>query len=353
MDFEILKVFRENYAFDEIQIIGKDVDIDGEPFHIAAMARCGQEVKLFVLSRCQSFEEMNSSGYCSLDGKTNRERMKRTVCNDGQFTFLKEIRQGDNIITFRSAATGNIENGDYAQTYVLFMRLMDAGWEPEKQSPFYEMNWKNIALTEAALAGEFDVLPKLDLSADGVPAVGMTSPGADTGLLSIPVLLETGKEQNVPFIMKDNTQAVCYINRVFSQDMWEEQERQFADEEYRGKMLQHMSEEQLNEMKERLDAALENICPRGKHFLVVEYECSEDVSLEFYGKDCLDAVPKPSKGSASMIMMHTKPDKSTGIHGLKLRACVVETPVEPGSNELEAELFSYARVIPSREVRLF
>ena len=353
MNFETLKVFHREYDFDEVQIIGKDVSLDGEPFHIAAVARCGNEAKLFMISRCESFEEMNKVQKISEDA-SNRERMRASFdCGRGNAPFLKEIRQGEQVITFRSSSAGNIENGDYVQGYVLFMRLMDAGWKPEEQSCFYQVDWRNIALTEVTLAGEFDALPELNLGLDAPPVMGMTSPGADSGLLSIPVLLEKDREHEISFVMKDGTNAVCYINRVYSQDMWEEQERQFADEEYRSKMLQHMNEEQLNQMKERLDAALENICPRGKHFLVVEYECSEDVSLKFYGREYLDAVPKPSKGSASMIMMHIKPDKNSGNHDLKLQACVVETPVEPETVRLEAELFSYTKVIPSREVRLF
>lgn len=353
MNFETLKAFREEYTFDEVQIIGKDAAIENEMFHVAALARRGTEVKLFALSRCRSFDEMNEEYDIYSSEKTNRERMEASLHAERQSSFLKEIRQGEQVISFRSSATGNIENGDYVQGYVLFMRLLDAGWEPENSVFLRGTDWKNIALTEVTLAGEYDSLPRLDLSKKGLPVMGETSPGAVSCLLAVPVLLEAGKEQTVLFAMEDGTKAFCYINRVYLQDLWEEQERQFADKEYRSKMLQHMSAEQLNEMKEKLDAALENLCPRGKRVFVVEYECSEDVSLKFYAKEYLDAIPKPSYGSAMMLMMHVKPDENTGKHGQKLQACVVETPVEPGETKLETELFSYTRIIPSREVQLF
>lgn len=311
MNFEILKVFRGEHAFDEIQIIGKDVQIGQEMFHIAATARRGAEVKLFALSRCRSFDEMNEEQSVYSDEKTNRERL--TCFRSGeQSSFLKEIRQGEQVLSFRSTTVGNIENGDYAQGYVLFMRFADAGWKPEESDFLCKMEWKNIALTEVTLAGEFDTLPRLDLSENKLPVMGTTSPGAVLGLLELPVLLEAGKEQTVSFVMEDGTKAFCHINRVYLQDIWEEQERQFVDEEYRSKMLQHMSEEQFNEMKERMDAALEQICPKGKRVFVVEYECSEDVSLKFYAKEYLDTVPRPSHGSAMMVMMHTKPDEDKG-----------------------------------------
>ncbi len=352
MNFGMLKAFRDNYVFDEIQIIGKDVEIENVAYHIAATVRCGSEVKLFALSRCRSFDEMNEERAADFGEQTNRERLA-CLRSGGQSSFLKEIRQGEQVLSFRSMTAGNIENGDYAQGYVLFMRLADAGWKPEDSALVYGTDWKNIALTEAILEGTFDKLPRLDLSGNQLPVTGITSVTAVSGLLEIPVLLETGKEQTVLFVMEDKTKACCYINRVYLQDLWEEQDRQFADEEYRSKMLRHMSEEQLDEMKERVDAAVENICPRGKRVFVVEYECTEDVSLKFYAKEYLDSVPKPSYGGAMMVMMHAKTDENTGKHGQKLQACVVEMPVEPGETKLETELFSYTKTIPSRSARIF
>ncbi|MCM1468795.1 MAG: hypothetical protein NC086_11655 [Alistipes sp.] len=352
MNFETLKHFRDDYDFDEIQVIGKDIDLDGEPFHIAAMARKGREAKLFLLKRCQSFDEMNKETKIS-GNAANRERMKASLDGGAGSLFLREIFQGAHRITFRSSSIGNIENGDYVQGYVLFMRLMDAGWEPGERSFLRETDWKNIALAEVVLADETDRLADFGLWEKDVPVMGTTSPGADSGLVSLPVLLETGREPEISFVMKDGTKAVCYINRVFAEDVWAERERQFADEEYRAKVLAHMSGEQFKEMREALDRALLQVCPKGKCLPVVEYECSVDVSLKFYAKEYLDDVPKPSTGSASVVMMNKRSEKETGKHGFRLRACVVETPVEPGEVRLEAELFSYTRIIPSREVRLF
>lgn len=60
---------------------------------------------------------------------------------------------------------------------------------------------------------------------------------------------------------------------------------------------------------------------------------------------------KPNKGSATSVLMMVKPDAETGSHGLKLRACVIQTPVEPGTERVEAELFSYTETIEKRRVK--
>ena len=50
--------------------------------------------------------------------------------------------------------------------------------------------------------------------------------------------------------------------------------------------------------------------------------------------------------------MMMKPDQELGNHGLKMRACVIQIPLEPGTEELEAELFSYSEKICELEERL-
>ena len=79
--------------------------------------------------------------------------------------------------------------------------------------------------------------------------------------------------------------------------------------------------------------------------MVLEYECTEEVSLAFYAKESLDMIEEAKEGGASALLMRVKPDKETGTHGLKLRGCVIQNPLEAHTQTLEAELFSYSKVI--------
>lgn len=109
-----------------------------------------------------------------------------------------------------------------------------------------------------------------------------------------------------------------------------------------------MSEEEFEQRKKQFWEILEEHCPKGKHYLAVEYECSEDISLNFYEKEYLDTIPKPREGSASSIFMCIKPEKEEGIHGYKLRGCVIQKPLDGDVHSLEAELFSYSELVQKR-----
>lgn len=135
-------------------------------------------------------------------------------------------------------------------------------------------------------------------------------------------------------------------------DIWEKQEKKFSDSAYREKMLQHVSEEELERMKQHFFEVLEEHCPKGKCYMTIEYECSEDVSLNFYDREYLDTLPKPNKGSASALLMSVKPEKETGEHGYKLRGGVIQKPLDRNVKKMDAELFSYVETVQKKIEKL-
>lgn len=94
-------------------------------------------------------------------------------------------------------------------------------------------------------------------------------------------------------------------------------------------------------MKNRHYEMLKRSCPKGMCYIGIEYECSKDLSLQFYSKDFLKSVPEPQKGSAVLSFMRLKPDKETGTHDLPLKGCVIQTAVLPDTSKMPAELFLY------------
>jgi len=73
-------------------------------------------------------------------------------------------------------------------------------------------------------------------------------------------------------------------------------------------------------------------------YVGVEYECSRDISLQFETKEALKA---PSPEGPGLVLMRMKPDQDTGIHGLALKGCGLQTPVAPDTEKIPAELFCY------------
>lgn len=391
MDFRFFQKLFERAALDEIKVIGRDVINEGHLGHILGMTRKGRQAMLYILEMCESLEELGGEQGCASqemsEGEaqevprgahvcevqevqevghtydvrkassrkfcteaTPREQMKQSMQserNRGFFLHIRSFQVGDKILETAGATSGNMQNGDYAEAYVLFMQFLQAGWRVAEESPFYRAGWKNLAITCIELREEVDKLPEWKdeawITYDTVPK---------DGAVELPITLEVGETKALNFSMQDGRSATCYINRVYLTDVWAEEEKRFADPAYRERMLQHVSEEQLEQMKAQLFEGLTQICPKGMCFPVVEYECTENVGLRFLDRGYLDTIQEPSKGSATSVLMTAKPDAETGSHGLKLRACVIQTPIEPETEQVEAELFSYTQTIEKRTVKL-
>lgn len=385
MDFRFFQTLFEHSAFDEIKVIGKDIIKEGHPGHIIGMTRKDKQVRIYILEQNESLEELGTDieSACGLqevswtkpdyenqaafeaesngeEGKmscrnlrterTPREQMRHSMNAErirGHFLHIRSFQIGDRLLETAGANCGNLHNGNYSEVYLLFTQFLQAGWRVSETSPFYTTGWKNLTITNMELREEMEDLPEW---AEEVWITYDTNPLE--GAIELPVTLEVGKPKELIFSLQDGRETACYINGVYLMDVWAEEERKFADPVYRERMLQHVSEEQLEQMKEQLFEGIARICPKGMCFPVVEYECTENVGLRFLEKGYLDTPEKPSKGSATAVLMMCKPDAETGSHGLKMRACVIQTPVEPGVKSVEAELFSYKEAIEKRTVKL-
>lgn len=267
--------------------------------------------------------------------------------NDSFFMHTREFRSKDKCYETAGVISGSLEHNDVYEAFMLFLQMHEAGWKISKDSPFYEVDWENLVVTNIELRDEFDKLP--EWADDMEVLVDVIHNGY---VIELPVILECGKTMELEFKMEDRNPATCYINKIDTIDVWADTEEKFADSEYRERMLQHMTEDELEDMKRNFLKALQQQCPRGKHYMVIEYECTKEVALNFYDREYLDMVPKPNKGSATSVLMRVKPDAETGSHGLKLQACVIQKPLNKDEKILEAELFSYSRKVEKRVERV-
>ena len=238
------------------------------------------------------------------------------------------------------ASSGPLKNSDYGEAYFMFLRMMEAGWSLSEYSPFYDMDWDLFVVTNIELQGEFDKLPEWT---EDMEALVYTE--QEGGLIEQTVRLERGAEAELEFLMADGRTAHCYLNKIFIFDMWEEQEKKFADSEYRARILKHISEEEFEEMKRNCFATLEEQGLKGQCYLALYYECDQDLNLVFYDKEYLDTVPEPREGSCSSMAIMMRPEQKTGIHGFPLKGAVIQKPVSKDTVSIEAELFSYTKKI--------
>ena len=341
MNFEVFEIFYRNAQYDEIKVIGRDVEKDGRDYHILGMTRKEKKVVLSILEMVDPWSEQEP-----YREKTPRESLKDSMESqrkESYFLHTRELQCGDRSYETAGASSGPLRNSDYCEAYMLFIKMLEAGWKLPKDSPFYEVSWECLAITAIELRDEYETLP--DWS-DEMQVLVDRMPGSHA--IEIPVLLECDKTLDLTFEMSDGSQAVCYINKIYTVDMWEEQERRFADPAYRERMLQHVSEAELEQMKEQFFKTLAEHCPKGQCYMAVEYECNKDVTLTFHDREYLDTIKKSKGGSASALLVNLKPDTEKGTHGLKLRGCMIQKPLDRGTKALEAELFSYSEMVQKK-----
>lgn len=340
MNLEQFIGLHNHMDFDEIQIIGKDWEQDGKPYHLVGLLRKDKQVELLVLGLYEDLEERTYKRESN-----RREQMRNSMSSERNHSLFLHIRSFccDGVTYEVSGATsGYCGQGDYGEVYVLFEKLLQAGWRVAETSPFYEVQWEFLEITRVELREEMECLPQwkgpVEIVYDTIP---------QNNLLEIPVELVIGEDskQEIVFTLQDGQKVICYINHVYLSDVWEEEKTRFQDATYRERMLQHVSEVQLEQMQKQLFEALADICPQGKCFPVVEYECTQEISLQFFEKLYLEGTEEPKQGSATSLLMRVKPRIEMGKHGLKMHTCIIQSPMEKDVKQMNAELFSYTEII--------
>lgn len=341
MNFEHFDRMLMEASYDEVKIIGKDVELDGHCAHIIGMTLKDKQARVYALELTEH-SDTEEELFQSVADKTHRQQMIDNCKNEKDIVFfrIREFHSNGKVYEVAGANSSITQDYNMAENMLFYMVMREHGWRMPENSPLYTANWESLQMSVIELRDEMEELPDwgtdLEIVKDNYPR---------TELLEIPVMLTCGETPTVSFCLEDGTQAECYVNKIFIQDVWADHERRFADEEYRSRMLEHVSEEELQRMKEQCEEALLADCPRGKGYMLVEYECNADVGVNFYATSYLDSKPKVHSGKAvSLFIMH-RPDAAEGTHGLKLRGWVIQTPVELDTSCLEAELFSYTEMI--------
>lgn len=373
MNFELFQKLFPRYH--EIMVLGKSLEKEGKPYHLIGMTRVDDGAELSVLNMCRPLNSYPAwEEQCEL---TMRETMKQhEEADDNYFMGIKAFLFNGTEYSVRSASSGCLNPWGDVETLGLFTEMQKAGWRVPEDSVFYRRDWEEIGLTKITIDLEGKELPVLEddkitvVKNIGTRNVGIEQPVTlfieseekkshtvirqkeekepDT-VLRQKEEKKPGKSDTIIFKKEDGTEAVCYINRVYRMDVWKDQEERFADPDWNKRIRKYMSEEKLEDLKRQTREEMEQECPRGMYYVGIEYECSEDIALQFYSREYLDSIPKVHEGSATSMIMLLKPDKKTGVHGLKLRGAVIQTPVTGETTELAAELFCYMVTTPEQE----
>ncbi|MCM1098112.1 MAG: hypothetical protein NC427_08585 [Ruminococcus flavefaciens] len=244
----------------------------------------------------------------------------------------REIRLGNKKLRIRGGSGNDLTSENYGEIK-LFLDMMDAGWSiPDWLK---EEDWDRLQLITLTIAN----LKRLPKYSQDMPITIRHEPIFEKHLLNRAksITLEIGKPFSFRFTAHDGEKVQCHINNVTLIDVWEDARKRFDDAEYR----ERFTEEQLQEMERNYYAALTQSCPKGMCYIGIEYECSRDISLQFYSRDFLESYPKTHSGSAAFLIMQLKPDQETGTHGLPLKGYAIDTPFSPDTTTVSAELLFY------------
>lgn len=348
MNFKQLDRLLTETLYDEVKIIGKDVTLDGHYAHIIGMTRKGKQAFVYALEFVEQPENEEETVQRQID-KTHRQQMKENYKTETNPVFLQisEFHSNGKVFRIDGATASATEFYNLAEHMLFYLKMKEHGWTMPEESPLCTVDWERLRLSVIELE-ELDELPDWTNDLQIVK-----SSQNRTEALEIPLVLTCGEQPVIPFQLEDGTPAECYINKICLYDVWAEQERRFEDTEYRKRALEYVSMEKFQQMKQQLEDTLLASCPRGMCYMLVEYECHPDAAINFYATSYLDARPQISSGSASALLMIHHPDAATGSHGLKLRGCIIQTPVAPETASLHAELFSYTELVKQNTIKVW
>lgn len=323
--------------YQKVLVIGKTIKRDGQKYHIVGMSS-GRTVQLHIL---EPFLEKERARPVRRRSVRQRRQLKEQG-DQGFNSYLhcREFQLGDKKIKMQGGSGGSLKYSeqDY-RTITLFIDMMRAGWNP----PDWLKNedWNHLQLVSLTAAN----LKRLPKYTPDMPITILHHPDSVRHLLEKSVTFIVGKARSLCFTDHMGDKVWCHINRVTLIDVWEDSERQFNDPRY----VKKVTPEQLQEVKEHCYRALEESCPRGMCYFGIEYECSKDYSLQFYAREYLNSYPECGNGSAVFFLMHLKPDRKTGVHGLPLKGCAIQTAVAPDTMKMPAELFCYYEKVAAWE----
>ena len=217
---------------------------------------------------------------------------------------------------------------------VLFTEFLRCGWNP---TGIDDQNIENMFLTVAELSGEYDSIPDLgEKSAFQLHSKPYYTPH----MVEQPVTLAVGAEYPDKLRFRDqNTDEEHWlrINRVYLCDIWTEAMNSFNNPRYK----EQLKPEDIEKVRAGFESHLSEICPKGMCFPVIEYECEEGITLQFYSKEWLDAAPVSHSSGIGILM---KSDKKCGALGLPLKTAIIQEPMPGNTRRIEAELFLYNKV---------
>lgn len=317
--------------WNEILVIGRTIERENNKYHIFGIT-IDEEAKLYIIEPYREIEEQ----------KPRRKQNQRTMLRmqhgeEACYQNCRKIYFGNKKLLVFGASSTCLKYTEYE----IIFDLMDAGWNVPEWLKYED--WGQLQLVTLELES-MNKLPKYTLD---MLIVIKHQPMSKKHILkkTKTVTLRTGKKSAFSFMDSYGDRVQCYINDVALIGVWKDTQDRFDDSRYR----EHLTQEQIEQMKTSCLEVLEKNCPKGKYFIEFEYECSKEINLQLYTKEYLNSNPESNNGSSTSLIMMTKSDKKLGTHSLPLMSSVLQTPVQAEVKEVKVELVYYMEKVNAWE----
>ena len=329
MKFLYLEAAYKNWQ--DILVIGKTIERDNKKYHIVGMT-LDDEARLYII---EPYNDPESAGYKRKGTRNQRKIMKEhggSKVSKDSYLHCSDFYLGVQRLQVRSGSAGPLRHStENYEEIQLFLDMLRAGWIIPEWLKNEE--WDNLQLVTLDIAD----VEKLPEYSPEMTVIIKHRPSFIEHIVEKTITLNVGKSHTFSFLDNYGDKVQCYVNNVTLIDVWKDTEEQFKNPKY----TENISEEQLQAIKKECYEALQQSCPAGMCFIGIEYECSKDISLQFYSKEFLKSYPETHNGKATSLFMRIKPDKEKGTHNLPLRGSVIQTAVSPDTSKIPAELFLY------------
>lgn len=334
---------------EEITVIGKNAEIKGVLCHVMGIVRQGMKMQLLVLQYDEDFqqhvENAEAAGLCDTADmlESNRAMLRCEGNTDAANPFqrVSKVLIEEKEFEIHSSEHRRLGAQDW-ECILLLSEFLHQGWKPEGID-FQCIDM--LFLTSLELEGDYTAIPAFD---ENPKLRFIQQLDSITYLVEQPITLVVDGKYQDKLRFKDAVSGEehwALINRVYLSDMWAEMEKVFDNP----KIREQMTPEQIAQAKSDFEERFLEICPKGMCLPIIEYECEEGISLQFYSKAYLDTPPIHRSSSMGFIV---RPDRHTGILGLTLKANVIQEPFSPNTLSIEAELFQYNHATTGTEIIL-
>lgn len=355
MNIESLRYFQPD--FEEEAVIGKSFQKEELSGNFIAITRKEHTLKAWFLlyGEEEPLEEENEESQ-----KLHRKRKRGTLTNEQQ--LLSQEKTRIRMLDFLEAIV--INERSFCFVSGNSERIMEHSWDAYlliehflNKIPSFdgleEIELQDMNLLELELEGEYEQIPKecfpnkngeITIRLENHPVRKRIPSGKK-------MLFQVGENQETKFTLLDREDKIpyeCYINNVYLEDPWLEEEKRFEGENLKA-YLKHMTMEEVEEMKDTFYKSLEEYCPRGMYLPVIEYETREDIALDFYSMEYLQEKVKVYEGSCHSMVFFAKPKQEKGLHGGILRACTL-SPVSKNTKTISAKLVWYQKKVQVQNI---